>query len=435
MSAQISSAPLLHIVDQHVDESAHLAHVRQVLVDSAHARLHDLLRHDQRLAAHLDGVAVAGGAGWQACERAVEAGTPGAAFAAAVVAIESGSAARIEQMLALAQALPAVRRMVADAFGWVSAQWLAGLIREMLAAPSAVHRGLALLACAAHRVDPGQALAAALDDADEGLRSCALRCAGDVGRTDLRGACGQMARAAQGGAGPRFWAARAALLLGGRDAALPALQEMAAAPGPWRRPALELVLKAIDVSQAAALLQPLRQAPGGERALVRGIGVLGDPAFVPWLIERMDDPALARLAGESLAMITGCETGHADLLLRTPDGELAVAPAVEDAAEDIVPLDEDEGLPLSDPRRVAAWWNRAGTRFAAGRRLFMGAPVAHAHCGAVLLQGTQRQRGAAAEHLVLAEPGKPLFNVAAPAWRQQRWLGALGGVMPARSEA
>ena len=45
-----------------------------------------------------------------------------------------------------------------------------------------------------------------------------------------------------------------------------------------------------------------------------------------------------------------------------------------------------------------------------------------AHCLQVLATGYQRQRLAAAEHLSLLTPGTPLFNVAAPAWRQQRLL-------------
>jgi hypothetical protein len=42
-----------------------------------------------------------------------------------------------------------------------------------------------------------------------------------------------------------------------------------------------------------------------------------------------------------------------------------------------------------------------------------------------LKTGFQRQRIAAAEYLTLLAPGTPLFNTAAPAWRQQRLLAKM----------
>jgi hypothetical protein len=56
---------------------------------------------------------------------------------------------------------------------------------------------------------------------------------------------------------------------------------------------------------------------------------------------------------------------------------------------------------------------------------FMGQPVTKEHCIQVLKTGYQRQRILAAQYLCLLEPGTPLFNTAAPAWRQQRLLAAM----------
>jgi hypothetical protein len=52
----------------------------------------------------------------------------------------------------------------------------------------------------------------------------------------------------------------------------------------------------------------------------------------------------------------------------------------------------------------------------------MGEPPSSAHALKVLREGFQRQRSAAALYLCLLKPGTPLFNIAAPAWRQQRLL-------------
>jgi hypothetical protein len=53
----------------------------------------------------------------------------------------------------------------------------------------------------------------------------------------------------------------------------------------------------------------------------------------------------------------------------------------------------------------------------------MGAAADEAHCQHVLRTGGQRQRAVAALLLVLMRPGSMLFNMAAPAPRQQRLLG------------
>jgi uncharacterized protein (TIGR02270 family) len=93
----------------------------------------------------------------------------------------------------------------------------------------------------------------------------------------------------------------------------------------------------------------------------------------------------------------------------------------DDPDDDDVAMDEDESLPWPDREKLEAWWQANARRFAPGTRCFVGAPLSPGHCLAVLRTGFQRQRIAAAEHLSLMSPGTPLFNTAAPAWRQQ-WL-------------
>lgn len=426
MHALTSGAPLPHIVAQHVEEAAHLAHVRRILTRAPHVRLEDLRRLDLRLAAHLDGVAVAGDFGWQLCESALEAGGPGTAFVAGVRAIEDGQAGRIDKMLSLAQALPAARHGVRDAFDWVSAQWLQGLIRQMIESPSAERRALGIVACTTHRVDPGAALQAAALDADALLRARALRAVGEAGRVDLRAACVDVLTRKTQDEAPdvRFWAAHSAALAGEREAALAPLQSFALAPGPLREGALSLLLKLLPPSDCNATLKRLHEDPAGQRDMLRGIAVAGDARFAPWLIERMREPKFARLAGESFAMITGCDMAAADFILQPADAA-PDAPAAEDEAP--IALDEDEAQPLPDADKVAAWWQSNGQRFSPGTRYFVGAPPSPAHCLQVLRDGYQRQRIAAAQYLSLLAPGTPLFNTAAPAWRQKRWLDAMPG--------
>ena len=94
------------IVQQHAEESALLRHVRSVLVRAPHVGLLQLGRLDERLAAHLDGLAVAGEYGNRLCVEGLERPGCGEVFALAVRALESRDEALLEHALALAPALP-----------------------------------------------------------------------------------------------------------------------------------------------------------------------------------------------------------------------------------------------------------------------------------------------------------------------------------------
>ena len=88
-------------------------------------------------------------------------------------------------------------------------------------------------------------------------------------------------------------------------------------------------------------------------------------------------------------------------------------------------MDPDEALPWPDAGRVAQWWAGNASRFHKGQRYFAGAPVTRAHCIDLLEHGYQRQRVLAAHYLCLLDPGTPLFNTSAPAWRQRRLLAQM----------
>jgi len=415
------------VVGRHVEEAALLCVQRLFLVRAAHVRLHQLRRLDDRLAAHLDGLSVAGPAGAALAQRALADAGRGEIFAAVALSLERRDGRALDGLLAVAEALPQTQEAVVWALGWASAASLRGVTRDLLASASAFHRRLGLAACAMHRVDPGAFLPPALEDDDEALCMQALRSAGEGGRTDLLPAC--LARMRQGGVPTRYAAARAALLLGEHGPAAQVLGELVAGPAllgqPERSAALQLALRVLPARQAAPVLQAVRDSPGGLAEAVRAVGHLGDPHFAPWLIERMDDPALARAAGEGFSLLTGADLAALDLEGPQPQG-FEGGPD-DDPEDDAIDSDADDGLPWPAPARVHAWWQAHAAGFVPGGRYFMGAQPSAGHAARVLREAAQRQRIAAAEWLCLLRPGTPLFNTAAPAWRQQRWLDAMDG--------
>jgi uncharacterized protein (TIGR02270 family) len=416
-----ASAPVIaSIVHEHAQETIALCLTRGVIVEAPGVRLHGLERHDERLAAHLDGLAVAGGYGWGVCEAML--GTPdvGEVFLVTVRAIESGNSDALARICALAEADPASRPGLISALGWVSSQHLQGKVTVLLASTNPFFREIGISTCVMHRVDPGAALDKAVADPDLHLRAQAMLAVGQCGRRDLLGTC------LRGVADPdpacRFGAACSGVLLGDRQTAPQALQRFALEACPQRRQAFRLLLRIMDGGAVHHMLNRLAQDQADLRLLIEGAGVACDPRYVGWLISQMHAPKLARLAGEAFTFITGLDLGQAHLVFdREAPADFTSGPT-DDPDDDNVAMDEDDGLPWPDPVKLQAWWEVNHGQFLPGVRYFLGAPPTVEHCRKVLREGYQRQRIAAAEYLCLLTPGTPLFPTSAPAWRQQRWL-------------
>jgi len=408
-----AAPPLLGIVQQHVDETAALRRQRTRLVAGAEITLPLLQRHDERIDAHLDGIAVAAEAGRELVHAALREPGCGEVFAAAATAILAHDHAALDPLLALASANTDAARGLVSALGWVPAQALRGLAARLLASDDAAARMAGLAACAMHLADPGCALDAALADTRPALVCCALEVAGRLGRLALLPACLHTLDDAE--PSTRQASVRAALLLGDRSRALAAASDDGS---------LGLLMRVMPPASALAQLEPLAHEPAKARTLVRCAGLLGLPQHIPWLLGLCGDPLLARAAGESFALITGLDLAQ-EPGAALPATDRATGPD-GDPENDDVAIAEDEGLPWPDPDRLSHWWTVHGHRFPAGGRFFMGAPPEAAHCRRVLRHGSQRQRRAAAEWLCLLHPGTRLFPTSAPARHQQRWLDRMG---------
>jgi uncharacterized protein (TIGR02270 family) len=414
-------APIIpYVLRQHAVEVASLHVARTTLTEAPHTKLYQLSSVDERLSAHLDGLAVADKEAWPFCESTLEELSAEGIFTTAVRAIESGQHGKLDPLFALVQDRPALRDGLASAFGWTEARLLQGLVTSLLKSSEGGKRLVGIAACAAHGVDPGLASRRLIHDPAPYARARAFRSAGELGRSELVSTCS--AATTDDNDECRFWAAWAAVLLGERNRALRALTDLGLAPGGQRERAFLLSLQAMDIAAGNLVLQRLAKDPAELRWLVSGSGIVGDPAYVPWLITHMANPALARLAGEAFTNITGLDLFQG---FEVPRPEGFESGPSDDPNDEDVAMDPDEGLPWPDTERIHAWWASNAARFAAGTRHFIGAPVTRQHCIHVLKNGYQRQRILAAHNLCLLEPGTPLFNTSAPAWRQQRLLAKM----------
>ena len=413
------------IIGQHGEEAAFLWLLRDAAVGASHYRLKDIAKLDNRVEAHIDGLRVAGEAGWGLVCEELKHEEAGELFAASVLGFESRDWARIDLVIDLAARVPEAARGLFSALGWVERAQLHGTVKALLDSEEPFRRRLGLIACALHRVDPGARLKEALADPEPGLRGRALKAAGELGRSDLREAV--HAHLEDDDPACRSSAAWAAVLLGERGDALRRLFAIAADPAsPWQAAALAVAPRLLTAAAAQAWFKDLATEPAWRRLLITAIGVHGDPAYILWLIEQMAEPVHARVAGEAFSMITGVDLAYDDLETDRPQG-FESGPTENPEDEDVV-LDPDEDLPWPAPELIARWWQANAGRFPAGQRYLCGQPVAEAHCREVLRSGFQRQRIAAALELALMRADRPLFEWRAPAFQQQAALKAGSGL-------
>jgi len=406
------------MVAQHAEESSSLWLLRDRAANAPHYSLKELAKLDGRVEAHIDGLRVAGDAGWEICREALGGGDSGELFAAAVPAFESGLDERIEAVLAVAEEKPETCRGLVSALGWLSWERAEVHCARLIADESPLFRCVGLSACAAHRRDPGRPLIDALKDVHPVVRARALQAVGELGRKDLLPFLLDYLNSDDDLC--RYGAASSAALLGDAGSAK-VLKRLTTGDFPWPEDALTMAVRRMSLPAALEWQGELAGRPGAMRLAVIAAGAIGDPVLVPWIVERMALPELARIAGESFTMITGVDIAYADLNGERPEG--FESGPTEEPEDEAVEMDADEDLPWPDPQLIQGWWEKNGAGFRSGDRYLMGRPIGYDHLEQILRSGRQRQRRAAAMEMSMLNPGLPLFEVRAPGFRQQRLLG------------
>jgi uncharacterized protein (TIGR02270 family) len=370
------------------------------------------------LEAHIDGLRVAGDPGWEICLEELAWEEPGEIFTAAILALEGGDEKRIQTVLQKCEPDVELCQGFIFALGWLSFQQVEPLLQRFVENDSPEIQRIGVAGFAIHRQDLGEGLKTALQSENPRLLSQALKTIGEIGQQSWA------ASVAPGldheNSKVRYHAAWSGTLLGESEARK-VLKSFAEADGPRSESAAAMAVRAGRIDRNREWFQTFSKDEGNKRKSIIAAGATGDPADIPWLIEQMAAPELARVAGESLSMIAGLDIVHEDLDAEPPEN-FEAGPA-EDPADDSVDLDPDEDLPWPDPAAIARWWAENRKNFKKGTRHLCGRPITQKHLWEVLKTGRQRQRAAAAIELALLEPGKPLFNVKAPAKRQMRMLG------------
>jgi uncharacterized protein (TIGR02270 family) len=422
------------VLEQHCESAAFLWNLRDNAVRASNIRLIDLVRTDERIEANIDGLRVAREEGRSVAFEALASGESGAFFAGGAVAIEGRDTTALEGVIQGADDVSGRTegkpydfaydpwRGLLSALTWVDREHASRAVSRVLRMPWSRPRWLGIAACGARRSTREVAVESLLDDPEPLVRARAYRTIGELGRTDL------MAYIAPGFRDDdpecRFWSAWAAARMGAAEP-LDLLAEIAWRDGPRAEQSLDIILRRLEVQRANAWLRDLAGLPERRRSVIRATGGIGDPIYLPWLIERMNEPAAARLAGEAFSMITGVDLAYRDLDIRPP-ADFQSGPN-DDPEDENVALDDDDRLPWPDPAKVADWWTKNKARFSAGTPYFLGKPKASADWLEALSDAFQRQRRAAALELAIRQPNRAMFEVRARGRLQRQLIARARG--------
>jgi uncharacterized protein (TIGR02270 family) len=398
------------VVEQHAEEASFLWTTRDRAVRSPNYSLKDLSGLDERVEAHLDGLRIAEEFGWQLCAHALDKAGPGKVFAAGVLAFDSGDTGRIHKVLETACLVPELERELISALGWLSYSKVESYIQELLHSERPEIRRIGIAASAVHRRHPGQPLVRALADPDLRLRARTLGACGELGETVLLPAI--LLAVSDPDNACRFSAAWSAARLGDRSpGVLNALCEISTGHTPYAERALGMALRIMELHQAKVWHRQLRGEPTQLRTAAIAGGIIGNLEAVEYLIDLMDIPAIARVAGEAFSMITGVDLVYEHLSGEKPE-DFEVGPT-EDPEDENVAMDPDENLPWPVPALVAKWWNQHRAQFQSDRRYLKGKEITLQSLRKLLISGNQSERASAAWELALRDPTQPLFEVRA----------------------
>lgn len=401
------------IIEQQFDEAAFLWVLRSVAVDQPQYTPKEIKVLEKRIELHLEALFAHPDKAWNICENSDGFVDAGEFFTMFVVAFRSLDVKKIQMAVEVSLASEKAFKGITSALGWLPDKISLGWIKKFLLSKDLEHKRLAIAAYSLLRLDPGELLTTLFtrDDCleNKALYTRALRIVGEIKRRDLVPALNQAMESED----PDiiFWSNWSALLLGNR-AALNQLKPFVMQSGVYQQRAIDLAFRALPTEEARQWISELSQNAGQERKVLKAISALGDPHAIAWVMDKMKEPSLTRLAGETFGCITGIDLAQNQLTNDVPNLDELLS---LDEELEVQEIQEDENLPWPNSEKVAAVWQQYGHQFVPGRCYFMGKPLDKpvemlVYLKQILAHGGQRHRHAAAIHLALSYPEQILQN-------------------------
>ena len=430
------------LIRRHAEDAAFFWLQHDTSAYSSRLTLTGLDRFSHLLAAHLEGIEVAGDAGWQPSLAALQKWKQtGEAFVCTHAALKNNNASQLDAVMQEVNARPdELLRAVISALVWVARPHAVATISAWSTDQNEPVKQVAALRAVALI---GQGAAASLSKSidhflsstNDHVRGAACRAAPACGQSPATDAL--------------LRTALQDLDLSVRAEAAIALGKHAYTQGKQHSPAAikvadvlwHAIVAQVDLHNAAIgwySKQTLRRlnrwvqhlawlvSPGNSelaallafmppRVALRFVAYHGNPAHLPFVVAQMGDANTARYAGWVWQTITGIDIEAAGMtLLELESGD---SPAAVTQSQ----LDADSGLALPDAKRIERY---ATHGLQSGKRYLVGQQLSAAHVLDVLEQAPQALRSIAVMHLQLS---RPEINLAlrGPVRVQQQQLSAM----------
>ncbi|CAM4199645.1 TIGR02270 family protein [Serratia silvae] len=404
------------IVEQHVDEAGFQWLQHTDAVQRPDYTLEDIVELDNTLEANLDGIYLAGETGWQLCQTQLTDGEE-YLFPAMVMALRSQDPGRQQQLLKTVNSENA--EMFIGALGWVDYAQAKPVIEQLLNSTRPFYQYLGVAACGLHRQKPSVAIQQLLQSPIPLLKVRVIQLIGELKYHDLKVELAHYLRAEN--QAYRFWSAWSLALLGERYHALPVLESCLHPDSAYYQPALQVAIRIATPDGRKRLIYTLAKSHFFKSAIT-ATGIAGYVDGIGWLIKMMEQPELARIAGEAFSLITGVDLEYNDLVKEQAEDDDNNELFDDDDDDDNI--DEDEqNLPIPEPLLVAKWWQQYQRDFKAGTRYLAGNAINDGNLLTLLQSGRQRQ--AAALELALSDPTHTFLPTSVKGSKQQHY--GLGG--------
>ncbi len=397
------------VVEMHVDEVAFLWLLRSVAVDQPQYSSPEVAAIEERIDKHINALLLHPDLAWTLCQKSMEFQEAGESFSLAVVAFRSLEVKKIQVAVEMGLTNGKTFKGLVSALGWLEQNVSLGWLKKFVFSKNLDHKHLAIAAYSILRVDPGDILTTLFQREDctghQALHARALRLIGEIKRADLAPVLEESFSSEEEDVA--FWAIWSSLMLGNR-AVLGQIKPYVITPGQFQIRAVDLAFRVLTIGEARQWIGEMSQVEGQSRIVLRAIMALGDPHAIGWVLQKMKEPELARLAGETFSTITGIDLEQNKLINDIPnlDDQLTL-----DERLDIDDIQEDENLPWPNSEKIAAVWLQYGQQFIAGQRYFMGKVIEMSYLQKIVLVGSQRQRRGAALQMALLRPEEALINI------------------------
>ena len=219
-------------------------------------------------------------------------------------------------------------------------------------------------------------------DSGDAHRLAALRIVGDQRLSDHKPAV--VANTNGDDPAVRYYAIRAALLLGEPAAAFEPAERIAAGDGyGWQYARLFGAL--LDVDAIPPLAATLAKSEEMRPHAARLAGYSGLTSMMPGLLKMLDEPAAVPYAAEAISLITGVDYVR-DALTASPPPD---APIIDAEAEGLT-------LPYPDADALKTWWEDNRSKINSDQPLLLGLPRTADRLQELISQGNQHVRAFAA---------------------------------------